>query len=94
MSNNSEGNGLFYFLAGTAVGAALGVLFAPRAGDETREQLADWVKERKDKGSELLHKVKDESLAKKEALVNAARAAKDAYRETNTKRHEHDGVSA
>jgi gas vesicle protein len=93
MSNNSEGNGLFYFLAGTAVGAALGVLFAPRAGDETREQLADWVKERKDKGSELLHKVKDESLAKKEALVNAARAAKDAYRETNTK-HSHDGVSA
>ena len=52
------------------------------------------MKERKEKGSDLLHKVKDESLVKKEALVAAARAAKDAYRDTNTKRHEHDGVSA
>lgn len=104
MSRDNEGNGLFYFLAGAAVGAALGVLFAPRAGEETREQLGDWMKERKAKGaellhkvkdesSELLHKVKDESLVKKEALVAAARAAKDAYRETSAK-HSHDSVSA
>jgi gas vesicle protein len=92
MSNEDRNNGLFYFLAGTAVGAALGVLFAPRAGQETREQLGDWLKERKEKGSELLHKVKDESLVKKEALIAAAKAAKDAYRETNVKHH--DGVGA
>ena len=93
MSSRDEGSSLFYFLAGTAIGAALGVLFAPRTGDETRAQLADWMEERKEKGSELLHKVKDESHVKKEALVAAARAAKDAFRETN-KHHEHDGVSA
>lgn len=92
MSNNDRNNGLFYFLAGTAVGAALGVLFAPKSGQETREQLGDWLKERKEKGAELLHKVKDESLIKKEALVAAAKAAKDAYRETNIKHH--DGVNA
>jgi gas vesicle protein len=92
MSDSSEGNGLFYFLAGTAVGAVLGVLFAPRSGEETREQLVDWMKERKEKGSEFLNKVKDESHIKKEALVAAARAAKDTYRETS--KHPHDGVSA
>lgn len=90
MSNEERGNGLFYFLAGTAVGAALGVLFAPRAGSETREQLGDWLKERKEKGSELLHKVKDESLVKKDALVAAAKAAKDAYRDANAKHHDHE----
>ena len=85
-------NGLFYFIAGTAVGAALGILFAPQSGAETREQLADWLKERRERGSDLLHKVKDESLAKKEALLAAAKAAKDAYRETNAK-HQHDAAA-
>ena len=90
---DDNNNGLFYFLAGAAAGAVLGVLFAPKAGAETREQLADWVKDRREQGSELLHKVKDESLVKKDALLAAAKAAKDAYRETNAK-HSHDGVAA
>jgi gas vesicle protein len=80
--------GALLFVTGAAVGAALGVLFAPRAGSETREQLADWLKERREKGEDLLHKVKDESLVKKEAIVAAAKAAKQAYAETNTKHHD------
>ncbi|UPT72395.1 MAG: YtxH domain-containing protein [Elusimicrobiota bacterium] len=76
-------------MTGAAVGAALGVLFAPRSGGETREALAEWLKERREKGEDLLHKVKDESLAKKEAVIAAAKAAKQAYVETNSKHHEH-----
>jgi gas vesicle protein len=88
MADNDSGSSVLFFLTGAAVGAALGVLFAPRAGSETREQLADWLKERREKGEDLLHKVKDESAAKKDALLAAAKAAKDAYRETNAKHHE------
>lgn len=93
MADRNDGlAGALLFVTGAAVGAALGVLFAPRAGSETREQLADWLKERREKGEDFLHKVKDESLAKKEAVVAAAKAAKQAYSEVNSKHH--DGVHA
>ena len=37
-------------LFGAAVGAILGVLFAPAKGQETREKVSDWLKTQKEKG--------------------------------------------
>ncbi|MBI4060714.1 MAG: YtxH domain-containing protein [Elusimicrobia bacterium] len=39
-----------YFFSGAAIGAGLGVLFAPRAGRETREKMSRWLKEKREKG--------------------------------------------
>lgn len=81
MSRQEAGAGLAFFLVGAAVGAALGVLFAPRSGRETREKLGDWLKERRDQGSELLSKLKEEIPAKKDQIAAAIKAGKQAYYE-------------
>ncbi|MCG1036054.1 YtxH domain-containing protein [Polaribacter sargassicola] len=39
--NNSSSNTIVGILAGTAIGATLGVLFAPYKGSETRQKIAD-----------------------------------------------------
>ena len=41
------------FVAGAAIGAALGILFAPKKGSETRRELGDKIKELYDKAKEI-----------------------------------------
>ena len=46
MSNDNDGMKIFAgFLIGTAVGAVLGLLFAPQSGDETRHKIKDLSRE-------------------------------------------------
>ena len=40
-SGPSAADGLLWFAAGLAAGAAIGILFAPQPGEETRRRLSD-----------------------------------------------------
>jgi gas vesicle protein len=56
--HDDESNVMLYMLAGVGlgaiIGAAAGLLFAPKAGDEIREDLADRFKELKGKTEEWI----------------------------------------
>ena len=56
--DNDESNVVLYMLAGVGlgaiIGAAAGLLFAPKAGSETREELAGRFKELKGKTEEWI----------------------------------------
>lgn len=51
MADNDNGSGLGWFLAGLGLGALVGVLYAPKAGSETREELLQSAFEAKEKAA-------------------------------------------
>ncbi len=85
MASESGGSGVAWLLVGAALGVGLGVLFAPRSGEETREALGEWLRERREQGSEFLEKMKEKIPEKKEKIVNAYRAGRHAYEEGGVK---------
>lgn len=84
--------GFTSFLLGLGVGVGLGILFAPKAGDETRGFLkskanegSDYLKSAtsdwKSSADDLLSKGKDIINQQKGNLNDAVEAGKQAYRE-------------
>jgi gas vesicle protein len=71
MHDNDEKNVMLYMLAGVGlgalIGAAAGLLFAPKPGTETREDLSNKFKELKGKTEEWIA----EQKAKKSKLDSA-----------------------
>jgi gas vesicle protein len=46
--SDRDGSGFLWFLAGLGIGAAVGILYAPKAGGELRQQLRDAAEEGRD----------------------------------------------
>jgi len=88
-----EDNRLSYLFLGMGIGVAIGVLFAPKAGEETRRLIRDkadegrdFVKRRADeaRGSaeEIVERGKGAVERQKDQLSAAVEAGKQAYRDT------------
>lgn len=68
MSNNT-GNSLLALLAGAAIGAGIGILFAPDKGSRTREKIKDGYDDVKDnfkhKFEDVTHQLRDKFAGSK-----------------------------
>ncbi|MBK6541441.1 MAG: YtxH domain-containing protein [Flavobacteriales bacterium] len=71
--SNERNFGVLGFLAGAAIGATLGILFAPRSGKETRDRMARGAADAKDDLDEMIDKARSEwSRAKGKAADTAS----------------------
>ncbi len=87
-----SGSGILWFLAGLGIGAAVGVLYAPKPGRETRESLMSAAEEGRDAVQERARKYKDQAQQwadrgkdvisqQKENIRSAFEAGRQAYRD-------------
>jgi gas vesicle protein len=68
-NQDNGGSGFGWFLVGLGIGAAIGVLFAPQAGTDTRETLAESARER----AEYLKQKSREAAAQVNTYVDAGK---------------------
>jgi gas vesicle protein len=91
--SDRDGGSVLWFLAGLGVGAVVGILYAPRAGSETREALRskaeegrEFVRERarqaREQASEWADRGREVVNQQKEQFRSAYEAGRQAYRET------------
>jgi gas vesicle protein len=59
----SNKNGFLGFLLGGIIGAAIGMMYAPRSGDETRQMLAENSQEMKDKAMRSVQEAQETTMA-------------------------------
>ena len=88
-----DGNGFLWFLAGLGVGAVVGVLYAPRAGDEMRDVLRSKAQDgaerarhharrAREQASDWMDRGSDVINEQKDRVRSAYEASRQAYKET------------
>ncbi|HTV64065.1 MAG TPA: YtxH domain-containing protein [Bryocella sp.] len=92
MSDDGGGSGFLWFLAGLGIGAAVGILYAPKSGDELRQQLREvaedstnQMRERarqaREQAGSWAEKGRDYLNQQRDQIRSAVEAGRQAYRE-------------
>jgi gas vesicle protein len=87
---DNVGSKVSYFLVGLGVGALMGVLFAPKSGEDTREYLAKRAddgrefaqkkaRELRERADDLIERGKDVASRKRESITAAVEAGREAF---------------
>jgi gas vesicle protein len=94
--SEDTGSKISFFLVGLGIGALVGILFAPKSGEETREYLADKAdegreyaqrkaRELRERAEDLVERSKSVAAQKKESISAAIDAGREAYQREKAK---------
>jgi gas vesicle protein len=94
--SDSAGSKVSFFLVGLGIGALMGILFAPKSGEDTREYLTSKADEGRDyaqrkarelreRAEDLIERSKEIMSRQKDSLTAAVDAGKDAYTREKSK---------
>jgi gas vesicle protein len=89
--SDSAGSKVSFFVVGLGIGALLGILFAPKSGEETRDYLTSKADEGRDyaqrkarelreRAEDLLERSKEIMSKQKDAISSAVDAGKETYK--------------
>ncbi len=87
---DNAGSKLSFFLVGVGIGTLVGILFAPKSGEEMREYLLDRAddgreytqrkaRELRERAEDLLERSRDMMNRQKDSIGAAVEAGKEAY---------------
>lgn len=93
--SDRDGSGFLWFLAGLGIGAAVGILYAPKAGEETRQRLREVAEEGRDSVRERARQAREQAgnwadkgrdylNQQKDQIRSAYEAGRQAYREATS----------
>ena len=88
---DNVGSKVSIFLVGLGIGALIGILFAPKSGEETREYLSSKAEEGKEyaqrkarelreRAEDLIERSKEIMARQKDAISSAVEAGKETYK--------------
>src|ERR1700690_3766987 len=91
MSDNNVGSKVSIFLVGLGIGSLIGILFAPKSGEETRDYLSSKADEGRDyaqkkarelreRAEDLLERSREVMSRQKDAFSSAVEAGKETYK--------------
>lgn len=93
---DNVGGKISYFMVGLGIGALIGILFAPKSGEETREYLSQKAdegreyaqrkaREIRERAEDLIERGKDVATRQRESITAAVDAGREAYQREKAK---------
>ncbi len=93
---DNVGSKVSFFMVGLGIGALIGILFAPKSGEETREYLSKKADEGRDyaqrkarelreRAEDLLERGKEVATRQKDSVSAAVEAGREAYQREKSK---------